>query len=250
MAVHHPLIVGLIAVVAIAVSGCGDSQSSSDDAPSLPQADEAVTLDPSEFTTQIDNRYWPMRPGDRWVFSEIDADGTKQKVVVTVTDETKQLANGVTARVVHDIVSAGGETVEDTYDWYAQDAEGNVWYMGEDTKEYENGKVKTTAGSWEAGVDGAQPGIAVPANPEPGMTYRQEHLAGEAEDRAEVLSVDEFVEVPAGSYKDVLMTKDFTPLQPEVLEHKFFAPDVGPVLALGISGGSSREELLRYSRGG
>ena len=161
-------------------------------------------------------------------------------------DETREIM-GIEARVVHDVVTEDGELVEDTFDWYAQDADGNVWYFGEDTKEFEDGKVATTAGSWEAGVDGAQPGILVPAEPEDGMTYRQEYYAGEAEDAAEVLSLDEKVEVPFGSYDGVLMTKEFTPLEPDILEHKFYARGVGVVLALAISGGSDREELVSYT---
>ncbi len=245
-AIYRLALAGLVAIAGLA--GCGDD--SQDEATSLPQTDEVVQLDPADFTTEIDNPYWPMRPGARWVFRETDSAGAELRVAVTVTDKTRKIANGVEARVVHDAVTEDGELVEDTYDWYAQDADGNVWYLGEDTKEYEHGKVVTTAGSWEAGVAGAQPGIAVPASPSPGMTYRQEYLKGEAEDQAEVLSVDEWVEVPAGSFKDVLMTRDFTPLQPEILEHKFYARGVGPVLAVGISGGSDREELLRYSAGG
>jgi hypothetical protein len=185
-----------------------------------------------------------MAPGDRWVYRETDTEGGEQRVEVTVTDRTKTIA-GIEARIVRDVVTEDGQLVEDTFDWYAQDADGNIWYLGEDTKEFENGKVTTTAGSWEHGVDGAQAGIAVPAAPEPGLTYRQEYYAGEAEDAATVLSLDEWVEVPAGSYRDVLMTKDFTPLHSEILEHKLYAKGVGPVLVLGISGGAGREELLR-----
>jgi len=165
---------------------------------------------------------------------------------VTVLDETK-VVMGVETRVVHDVVTEDGELVEDTHDWYAQDAEGNVWYFGEKTKEFENGKVATTAGSWEAGVDGAQPGILVPAAPKVGATYRQEYYEGEAEDAAAVLSLDEKAEVPFGAFDGVLMTKDFTPLQPEILEHKFYARGVGLVLALAISGGSGREELVEFT---
>jgi hypothetical protein len=230
-----------LVVFAVGIAGCGANSKSP-----LPTGSEAVTLDPADFTTEITNPYWPMSPGDRWVYRETDGQGGEQKVEVTVTDETKTIA-GIEARVVHDVVSEDGQLVEDTFDWYAQDADGNIWYLGEDTKEFENGKVTTTAGSWEHGVDGAQAGIAVPAKPEPGLEYRQEYYAGEAEDAATVLSVEERVEVPAGSYRGVLMTKDYTPLDPEVLEHKFYAKGVGPVLALAISGGSDREELL--SRG-
>ena len=187
-----------------------------------------------------------MKPGSRWVYRETEPDGTEQRVVVTVMDETKRIANGVTARVVHDEVRADGELVENTFDWYAQDSEGNVWYMGEDTKEYENGKFVSRAGSWEAGVDGAEAGIIMPAQPEVGMQYRQEHYEGEAEDEAKVLSLDEQAEVPAGHWEGVLMTKDFTPLEPKILEYKLYAKGVGPVLVLGASGGGGREELLEF----
>ena len=215
----------------------------------LPQGSEQVELDPAEFMTEIDNPYWPMAPGNRWVYREIDTDGTVQKVVVTVTDKTKMIANGIEARVVHDVVSSQGELVEVTDDWYAQDAAGNVWYLGEETAEYENGKPVSTSGSFEAGVDGAQAGIAMPANPQDGMAYRQEYYKGEAEDRAEVLSLDEKAEVPFGYYKATLMTKDLVPTEPKVSEHKFYAEGVGPVLTLDIAGGTGREELLSFRQG-
>jgi hypothetical protein len=228
------------AAVLASVTGCGGGDTS------LPIGSEAVDLDPADFTTEIDNAYWPMAPGTRWVYRETDAEGNEQRVVVTVTEETREVM-GIEARVVHDLVTEDGVPVEDTYDWYAQDADGNVWYLGEDTKEFEDGEVVSTAGSWEAGVDGAQPGVAVPAEPEVGMTYRQEFYAGEAEDAASVLSLDERVEAPAGAYEDVLMTKDYTPLDPEILEYKFYARGVGPVVVLGVSGGIGREELVEFA---
>ena len=212
----------------------------------LPQGSEPVMLDPAEFTTRIDNPYWPMKPGSRWIYREFDSEGTEQRVVVTVTEKTKRIANGVEAAVVRDVVTEQGEPVEVTDDWYAQDSEGNIWYLGEATTEYENGKPVSTSGSFESGVDGAQAGIILPANPEPGMTYRQEYYKGEAEDEGEILSLDEQAEVPFGHFKNVLMTKDVNPLEPKVLEFKFYARDVGPVLAIGVSGGSDREELLSY----
>jgi hypothetical protein len=213
----------------------------------LPQGSEPVNLDPDEYTTEITNPYWPMRPGSRWVYRETDKDEVK-KVVVTVTDRTKRIANGIEARVVHDVVSQDGEPVEVTDDWYAQDSEGNVWYLGEDTAEYENGKIVSREGSFEAGVDGAQPGIAVPADPEVGLAYRQEYYAGEAEDKAKVLALDAQASVPFGSFEGVLQTEDVNPLDdPPQVEHKFYARDVGPVLVIGISGGSGREELLSYA---
>jgi hypothetical protein len=231
-----------IAAVAFVVACGGDDPS---DSSPLPRGSEPVELDPAEFTADIDNPYWPMPPGSRWVYRETGENGAERRVVVTVLDRTKTV-DGIEARIVHDVVTEGGELVEDTYDWYAQDANGNVWYLGEATKEYDGGKLVGTDGSWEAGVDGAQAGILIPAAPEVGLEYRQEHYEGEAEDRGKILSLDEWVEVPAGSYRPVLMTKDWTPLEPDVLEHKFYAKGVGPVLAVALSGGSGREELLTF----
>ena len=211
----------------------------------LPQGSEPVNLDPKNFTTEIDNPYWPMDPGTRWTYRETDQEGAEQKVVVTVSNQTKKIANGVTARVVRDTVSEDGELVEDTFDWYAQDREGNIWYLGEDTAEFENGKLETKEGSFEAGVDGAQPGIIMPANPRDGMQYRQEYYEGEAEDNGEILSTDEMVQVPFGQFDNALLTKDTTAIEPNVLEYKLYARGVGPVLTLGVSGGpGSREDLL------
>jgi hypothetical protein len=236
-----------LSLAACAGSGDGDGDRSMRMA-GLPHGGEPVHLDPADFSAEIDNRYWPMRPGSRWIYRESDGEGGVQRVVVTVTGRTKRIADGIEARVVHDVVSRGGRPVEVTDDWYAQDAEGNVWYLGERTAEYERGTVVTRAGSWEAGVDGAQPGVVVPADPRPGMAYRQEYYAGEAEDRAEVLSVEEQVEVPLGHYAGALLTKDLTPLEPRVVEYKFYAPGIGPVLTLDVSGASGREELVALTR--
>jgi hypothetical protein len=210
----------------------------------LPQGGDPVDLDPADFTADIDNPYWPMVPGTRWTYREIDEEGKELEVVVIVTRETKKIANGVTARVVRDTVSEGGEIVEDTFDWYAQDSDGNIWYMGENTAEFENGKIKTKEGSFEAGVDGALAGIAMPAGPHPGLAYRQEYYKGEAEDNGEVLSTEEMAEVPFGQFDHVLLTKDTIAIEPDVLEYKLYAEGVGPVLTLGVSGGGGREELL------
>jgi hypothetical protein len=127
-----------------------------------PQGGEPVHLDPAAFTTKIDNPYWPMAPGSRWVYRETDSEGAKGRIELTIPDRTKRIANGIEARVVRDVVTENGKFVELTDDWYAQDSVGNIWYMGEKTAEYKNGKVKTTKGSFEAGVDGAQPGTAIP----------------------------------------------------------------------------------------
>jgi hypothetical protein len=241
---NHVAVAGC--ALAAVVAGCGSDDATSSGVP-IPRGSEPVKLDPAEFTTDVDNPYWPMRAGSRWIYRETDGRGKSQRVEVTVTSRTKQIT-GIRARVIHDVASERGRLVEDTYDWVAQDSEGNVWYLGEDTKEYENGKVSSTKGSWQAGVDGAQAGVIVPAKPRVGMTYRQEYYAGEAEDAARVLSLDERVEVPFGSYGHALATKDSTPLEPRLVEYKFYAPGVGPVLALTISGGRDRQELLTFVR--
>lgn len=250
MNAHNARTAALLLTGATAVglcSGCSvgaQQPTRKDTTAGLPQGDEQVQLDPAEFSTTIDNPYWPMVPGTRWTFSETDAAGAALTVVVTVTSDTKLIANGVTARVVRDTVWDGEAIVEDTFDWYAQDASGSIWYLGEDTAEFQDGAVVSTEGSFEAGVDGALPGIAVPADPQLGMAYRQEYYRGEAEDNGEVLSVREIAEVPAGQYSDVLLTKDTNTIELDVLEYKLYVPGVGPVLTLDIAGGSGGREAL------
>jgi hypothetical protein len=239
------------AIAAVGLTACDDDSSGSSDSSTsgLPQPGEDVTLDPADFSTTIDNPYWPMAVGSKWVSEETDAEGAVRHVVVTVTDKTKVLANGVEARVVHDAVTEDGQPEEITDDYYAQDSAGNIWYLGEDTAEYTNGKVTSTHGSFEAGVDGAQGGVVVPAHPEAGQFFRQEFYAGEAEDEATILSLDEQVQVAAGHFTDVMLTSERNPLEPRVAELKFYAPNVGPVFAIGVSGSTDREELLSYSPG-
>jgi len=224
----------LALLLLLAAAGCGG-----DEPRALPVGAEPVELDPAEFSAEIDNPYWPMRPGSRWVYREGD-----QRVVVTVTPRTRRIL-GIEARVVHDVVSEKGQVVEDTFDWYARDRDGNVWYLGEDTTGFEDGKPVSKEGSWEAGVDGAQAGILLPAHPEPGQQYRQEYYEGKAEDRARVLSLDERVSVPYGDFATALMTEDTTPLEPGVVERKYYVRDVGPVLAVSLSDGA-REELVSF----
>jgi hypothetical protein len=219
--------------------------------PGLPQSSEPVELDPADFTTTIDNPYWPMSPGSTWTYTETDTSGAEQKVVVEVTEETKMIANGIEARVIRDTVTERGVPVEVTEDWYAQDKDGNIWYLGEYVSNYKDGAVVNHEGSFEAGVDGAQPGIALPANPAPGMAYRQEYYQGHAEDRAAVVTVgEEQVEVPFGHFPDqILMTRDLVPLEPTVQELKFYAPGVGPLLSIHLDGAGGRAELVDYTPG-
>jgi len=247
-------------VLGTAVSACGGSGSNDGTqvaggsstvaaTASLPEGSQPFPIDPSEFTTEIDNTYWPMKPGSQWKFRETDAEGAVRDVVVTVLDKTKMIANGVEARIVHDQVTEGGQLSEDTYDWYAQDSEGNLWYFGEDTTEYENGKPKTKEGSWEAGVDGALAGIIMPANPQVGMTYREEYYKGHAEDGASIIGTDALAKVPYGRFEHGVQTRNFSGIEPDVIEEKIYAQGIGVVLEITVSGGSDRSELLSYHEG-
>ena len=234
------LAVAVICCLLVA-TGCGTRDEG------LPQSDEPVELDPAEFTAAVTNPWFPLEPGTRWTYRETTEDGQVVRVVVTASDATRRIANGVTARVVRDTVTLDGAIIEDTLDWYAQDADGTVWYLGEDTAEFEDGKVSTREGSFEAGVDGAQPGVIMPAAPEVGMTYRQEHYDGEAEDRGEVLALGQQAKVPSGDYDGLEQTADTTPLEPDVLEHKYYANGVGLVLTIDKEGGG-REELVSVTQ--
>jgi hypothetical protein len=195
-------------------------------------------IDPAEFVSVIDNELFPLTPGTTFTYAE----GESIVVTVVVTEDTR-VVMGVTCVVVRDTAREGDVVVEDTYDWYAQDAEGNVWYFGEDTTEYEDGVAKSSFGSWEAGIDGAQPGIVMPAEPALGAgPYRQEYYACAAEDFGEVIGVDEGVTVPFGPFTDCIKTRDTTPLDPAVDENKYYCPGVGLVLAVDVPTGE-REEL-------
>jgi len=190
------------------------------------------SFDSANFSDPKPNPYFPLEPGVMNIF-----EGGDERIEVTVTTQTKEIL-GVAATVITDQVFVNGEMAEDTVDWYATDDFGNVWYLGEQTAEYESGQVVTTAGSWEAGVDGALPGIIMLADPQDGDAYRQEFYAGEAEDVAEVYALGEMVTVPAGSYDHILVIEDWTLLGSSVRERKWYAPGVGVVFQGTVAGGS------------
>jgi hypothetical protein len=198
-------------------------------------------IKPADFVSGINNEYFPLTPGTTLIYEAASGDVT-ERIEINITHETKQIL-GVTCIVVRDTVSVDGEVKEDTYDWYAQDIYGNVWYFGEDTKEYENGEVVSTSGSWEAGVDGAKPGIIMLANPIAGMSYRQEYYEGEAEDKAEIISLNESATVSYGTYNNLVMTREWTPLDTSLTENKYYAPGIGVVLEVTVKGGTERVEL-------
>jgi hypothetical protein len=187
-------------------------------------------IDPTKFTTKIDNPYFPLVPGMVKVFDG-SLGGVARHTVVTVTHDTKVI-DGVTTLVIHDVVTSPGALVEDTWDWYAQDNLGNVWYFGEDAKAYETGNLVSTKGSWTAGVDGAQPGMVMQGSPQLNANYRQEYAKG-AQDQATVLRLDGQTSVPAGSFTNLLVTVDFTALEPDKIENKFYAKGIGLVYAFG-----------------
>jgi hypothetical protein len=198
--------------------------------------------DPSDFAASVDNPWFPLEPGTVWTYRATSEEGA-ETIVVTVTDRTR-VVQGVTTTVVHDVVRDGrGRTVEDTFDWYAQDTLGNVWYFGEDTTAYD-GRKTSTEGSWEAGVDGAEAGLLMPARPRVGDGYAQEQLAGVAEDRGRILALRERRQVPAGTYVDVVVTEDTTPLEPGLVERKYYARGVGVILEEDVAGGSEVVELV------
>ena len=195
-------------------------------------------INPANFGGPINNPLLPLIPGTTYVYV-----GGSESNVMTVTDTTAVIL-GVTCVEVHDVVYDDGELVEDTLDWYAQDNQGNVWYFGENTHELEDGLIVSIEGQWTAGVDGAKPGIVMKANPMLGDFYRQEFLLGTAEDLAEVTGLNESVDVPAGHFDGCLKTRETTPLEPDAMEDKFYAPGVGLVLEVDAETGS-RVELVQ-----
>jgi hypothetical protein len=211
------LLSAIIGSVLVLVGGCTSSSSQKEKA-------YAPHINPADFTTTIDNKYFPLKPGTTFVYEG----GGAERSEMTVTSDTKKVM-GVQCVVVEDREWDGGKLIERTYDWFAQDKKGTVWYFGENTKEYENGKVVSTKGSWEAGVDGAKPGIIMQAAPKVGESYRQEYYPGEAMDMARVLNLNASVTVPYGSFDHVLATKEWTPLQPGFSEKKYYIRGVGPL---------------------
>jgi hypothetical protein len=198
--------------------------------------------DPAAFVDKIDNKYFPLPVGTTFIF-EGTAKGGSERVEVFVSPQTKKILGVITA-VIRDRVTVDGKLVEETFDWYAQDKDSNVWYFGEDAKEYRDGVVVNTEGSWEAGVNGAQPGIIMEANPKVGDSYHQEYAKGVAEDMAQVLSLKETSSVPYGSFDNLLMTKEWSALKPGIVEHKYYASGVGQIRSTMVQGGTEQSKLV------
>jgi len=244
-------------MVPLVLASCGDDDAQTSgstagsDVPRIDVGDPAgyaPEIDAADFVGAIDNPFLPLAPGTRWAYESETEDGL-ERIEVEVTDESRTVM-GVEATVVRDTVTLDGEVIEDTWDWYAQDGEGNVWYFGEDTKEYDEDGSVSTAGSWEAGVDGAEPGIVMYADPQVGQAYRQEFYAGEAEDVAEIVRDADTVDVPAGSFDEVLVILEWNPFEPDVLEEKSYARGVGVVREEQVSGGDEVVELVEHTAAG
>ena len=234
LAVPSFVVAALLPVIA---SGCGSSGTSSSttsaSATSAPQlapihGKYSPTIDPSNFVTTIDNKYWPLIPGTAFHYKGVK-EGVRQTDVEIVTNQKKQIL-GIPCTVVRDTVYQGGKAVERTFDWYAQDKAGNVWYMGEDALERKNGRMAKASDSWVSGVNGGKPGIIMPGNPQPGDAYRQEYYPpGQALDEAHVLKLDGSWTVPyGGKHTGLLVTSEYSPLEPQT-EQKYYQPGLGEV---------------------
>jgi hypothetical protein len=212
-----------------------------------PDGGYAVSIDPGDFVAEIDNPYFPLRPGTVFRLRGQTEDGLEMETI-RVTPRTREIL-GVRTTVVTDVVRVDGEITEVTEDWYAQDLEGNVWYFGEETAEYEDGHVVTTEGSWEAGVDGALPGIIMVAEPRVSDAHRQEYYPGKAEDMFWVVGSGGRHTVPFGTFRDVLRVLEWSPLEPRVVVEKVYARGTGLIAERSLSGDTEMVELLDISSG-
>jgi hypothetical protein len=208
-------------------------------------SESALRIDPTRFSAQVDNPWFPLRPGTRYVYTGIK-DGQPSRDVVFVTHQTRTI-DGVPCVAVQDRLWVRGRLHERTTDWYSQDKQGNVWYFGEKTAELDrNGRVTSTEGTWLAGVDGALPGIYMPAHPRVGQSGRQEYYKGHAEDHFRVAAL--LGTVTSGA-ENALLTEETTPLEPGTLDHKLYVRGIGTVTELAVKGGNERNQLVSVTRG-
>jgi hypothetical protein len=237
------------AMLALSAAACGSSSSvSATSASELApiHGRYAPSTDPANFVARVDNPLWPLVPGTRFHF-----EGTRGKVAQTddevVMHRTEQILR-VRCTVVRDTVSVHGRPIERTLDFYAQDKQGNVWYMGEDSFERKGGRFVRASDSWRSGVDGAKPGIIMAARPRSGDSYRQEYYPrGESLDEARVLGYRGSVSVPYGTFKRALATREFTPSEP-VIEEKYYAAGVGEIGERVVKGPHEEFRLVSVTR--
>jgi hypothetical protein len=227
--------------VALAAAGCGSSSKHSSSTTSQPKKY-------ARFSANVTNAWYPLRPGSVYTYRGVK-DGEPSREVMTVTNKT-QMIDGAECVVVRDLLYLRGKLEERTTDLYTQDPKGNVWYFGEKTAELDaKGNVKNTSGSWQAGVNGGIPGIFMFKDPTVGHSARQEYYKGEAEDHFQVLKLGVPVKVPFKSFGNTLLTKEWTPLEPGVIDHKFYARGIGTVLEVTAKGPLERNELVSFRPG-
>ena len=203
-------------------------------------------IDPADFVPRIDNPLFPLKPGTVFKLRGFSEDEVEHERI-TVTHRTKRIL-GVETRVVKDVVRVDGALAELTFDWYAQDRAGNVWYFGENTAEYENGEIVSREGSWKAGVDGARAGIIMNATPRVTDSYRQEFAPGEAEDMYWVVNRGEKRTVPFGTFDHVVRTLEWTRLEPNIVVQKHYAPGIGLIAERALSGPREVVRLIDVDR--
>ena len=245
--IHRNSLIALVVPVAIsAVAACSSS--------SPPRASTSTTngyrptIRAADFSAEVDNPWFPLEPGTVTV-SRGTKDGKPARDVVTVTQQT-QVIGGVPTRVVQDRLYLAGRLAESTTDYYSQDKAGTVWYFGEDTETLDaRGRVLDREGSWHSGVDGAQPGVFMEANPTLGHSFRQEYYAGHAEDHFAVVDLSTPIRVPAGAYRSAMLTKEWTPLEPDVLDHKYYVRGIGEVREVSVRGATESLSLVTRSGG-
>jgi hypothetical protein len=203
---------------------------------------------PRTFVERIDNPWLPFPPGATLVYRGVK-DGSAARDVVRVT-RRKTVVDGIRCTAVDDRLYVRGRLAERTTDWYAQDRIGNVWYFGEATAELDrSGRVTSREGSWRAGRNGARAGIVMPAHPRVGQTFRQEYFKGHAEDHFRILGVAATVRVPYTASRQALLTKEWTPLEPAVIDHKLYVRGIGLVKEETVKGGEERFVLVSVRRG-
>jgi hypothetical protein len=246
MSLNRVVFLTTLLLVPTASAGCGSSGSKH-----RPSTTGAATapIRPSDFSARVDNPYFPLRAGTTLRYRG-NKDGKPSIDVVTVTRETARIM-GVPCVTVHDSLYQSGRLAEQTTDWYTQDKHGNVWYFGEATRELDaKGRTTSTEGSWKAGVDGALPGIFMPPVPRLGDSFRQEYYKGHAEDHFKVLDLHASVTVPFASYTgNALRTEETTPLEPDVLDNKYYVRGIGEVKEVTVKGGRELFELVSVTRG-
>lgn len=244
----------LLAVAVAAQCSCGGSGGGSGGGKTFklpanfdPDAPYTVSITGADLGTTIDNKYFPAPLGATWVYEAVTDEGTEHTDMAVLDPGDPNGAKdvmGASARVVRDTVRLNGEVIEDTWDWYGQDAEGNVWYLGEDTTEFKNGVVVGHSGAWEWGVGNALPGYIMLADPQVGDAYRQEYLAGQAEDVAEVVMLNVTVTVAAGMFTGCVKTREVSVIDRSYEEFKYHCPGIGVVLE---ENGDERVELISYT---